>query len=353
MANNNPIGEKFKFQDLPGVPDNQKLTATKFNTLVDFQNSPVQQISGSLDDTDIVIDGTKNYATTIVEAGATRTITANASGHKQGNNLKQRYTFDVDCALTLSGFDATGNNTGQINSLLAGTYDFIFQANRNGINLLILQNTNTLISGIAALDGSSPVVVQIASIRSSSSWIEDADVAGLDFYSSDSSGRGPNVRSAVRMYTEDTFGSRYGLKFFVDDNASFIEGMRIDPDGNLLIGGNILADGQITVQGKVVTFTATPTFDLDDGNVQEMILTSNVTSLTLSNKLDAGNYLIYLIQDGTGGHTIPTPDSSWGDPTDNSVDPSNFLTGANDRNLINVAVSPSGFTEYSIETHNI
>ena len=145
MANNNTINEKLKFQDLPGVPDNQKLTAPEFNQLPAFQKSPVQQISGSLDDTDIIIDGTKNYGTTIVVAGATRTITANASDHLQGNNIKQRYTFNVDCTLTLTNFDTTGNNTGTITPIPAGTYDFKYLANRNGRNLLIEQNAFSLI----------------------------------------------------------------------------------------------------------------------------------------------------------------------------------------------------------------
>lgn len=140
MSQNNTIVTKQKFQDLPSVPANQKLTATEFNQLTAFQKSPVQQIAGSLDDTDIIIDGTKNYATTIVEAGATRTITANATGHSQGNNIKQRYTFDQDCTITLSGFDTLGNNTGTIAPIPAGTYDFRYIANRNGRNLEISQN---------------------------------------------------------------------------------------------------------------------------------------------------------------------------------------------------------------------
>ena len=141
MATNNKVLEKFKFQDLPDVPDNQKVTATKFNNIVDFQNSPVQQIAGSLNDTNIIINGTRNYGTTIVVAGATRTITANASGHLQGNNIKQRYQFNVDCTLTLVAFDTVGNNTGTTSPIPSGTYDFQFISNRNGVNLNIPQNT--------------------------------------------------------------------------------------------------------------------------------------------------------------------------------------------------------------------
>ena len=141
MGNNTTVGVKSNFQTLTGVPDNQKLKAAELNQIVDFQKAPAQQITGSLDDTDIVIDGTKQYSVTIVEAGATRTITANASGHFKGNFLIQRYTFDVNCTITLSGVDSIGNNTGTITPIPAGTYDFIFYSRKNGINLLIDVNT--------------------------------------------------------------------------------------------------------------------------------------------------------------------------------------------------------------------
>lgn len=140
MAKNNAPGIKSNFIDDPNISANKKYTASEFNARTDWLNSPVQQITGSLDDTDIIIDGTKNYNITIVETGATRTITANAAGHLQGNSIKQRYQFDIDCTITLTNFDNTGNNTGDITPITAGTYDFIFSSNRNGINLEIPQN---------------------------------------------------------------------------------------------------------------------------------------------------------------------------------------------------------------------
>lgn len=99
---------------------------------------------------------------------------------------------------------------------------------------------------------------------------------------------------------------------------------------------------------KIVTFSATPTFNLNDGNSQKMTLTGSVTSLTLSNKLNGGSYLIYLVQDSTGGRTIPNPDSTFGVKTDNSAD---FVTDANAVNLININVDADGITYYTIETY--
>ncbi len=143
MAKNNTVGTKSNFADRPLIPADQKLTAAEWNETSDFQKSPAQQIAGSLDDTDIIIDGTKQYGTTIVETGSTRTITANAAGHLKGNHLIQRYQFDVDCTLTLTNFDATGNNTGPITPISAGTYDLKYLSKANGINLEIDVNSDS------------------------------------------------------------------------------------------------------------------------------------------------------------------------------------------------------------------
>lgn len=111
---------------------------------------------------------------------------------------------------------------------------------------------------------------------------------------------------------------------------------------------NVLINGQARGGYSVETFSATKTFNLDNGNSQEMVITGNITSLTLSNKVNGGSYLIYLVENGTGGYTIPTPDSTFGSKTDNSAD---FVTTANAINMINVNVRPNGTTYYTIETY--
>ena len=107
-------------------------------------------------------------------------------------------------------------------------------------------------------------------------------------------------------------------------------------------------NSNIAVVGETISFTATPTFDFDvKGNVKKMIVTSNVTSLTVSNELPSGSYRVFLTEDGTGGHTLPTPDSSWGTELDNSA---LFETGADAVNIIDLAVDPDGNKFYSINT---
>ena len=114
------------------------------------------------------------------------------------------------------------------------------------------------------------------------------------------------------------------------------------------IAESFVFGSQATGGSETVSFSATPTFDLDDGNSQQMTLTGNLTSLSLTNKENGGSYLIYLIQDATGSRTIPTPDSSFGNETDNSA---SFVTDANAVNLINVNVRPDGTTYYTVETY--
>lgn len=263
MANNNTVETKSDFIDDPNIPLNKKLPASQWNQVAIFQKTPVQQITGSLDDTDIIIDGTKNYNTTIVETTASRTITANALGHLQGNSIKQRYQFDIDCTITLTNFDNTGNNTGTITPIPAGAYDFIFFSNRNGVNV------------------------------------------------------------------------------FVDQNIERTKLDKVDASSQTI-------NSNVAVIGNTIAFTATPNFGFTNGNVQKMIVTGTITSLSISNELDSGSYRIFLQQDGTGGHTIPTPDASFGTQTDSSVLAP--ITTENDVNIYDIAIDPDGITYYSIET---
>lgn len=124
-----------------------------------------------------------------------------------------------------------------------------------------------------------------------------------------------------------------------------------DISGLIAVNGMLEAfkfGGQATGGSYTASFAATASFNLNNGNSQQMTLTGNLTSLELTNEVNGGSYLIYLIQDATGSRTIPTPDSSFGNKTDNSVD---FVTASNAVNLINVNVRPDGTTYYTIETY--
>ncbi len=299
MSQNNAIGTKLKFQDLPSVPDNQKLTATEFNELTGFQKSPVQQIAGSLDDTDIIIDGTKNHATTIVVAGATRTITANASGHSQGNNIKQRYTFNVDCTITLSGFDATGNNTGTIAPILAGTYDFQYFENRNGRNLEVSQNqitealkirssTNSYFTG----DGN----VGIKTTIPNSPLAIKGDVNGTAYRNGvriNANSDGSTIRSSLTVTSGDDgqlniYDSTTALVVIIRANGdSFFNGgnvgiRTISPATRLHVDGAITqnelnADPSDPAEGQSVTWQSDGTESGDDGDIMKKITAGGVT----------------------------------------------------------------------------
>ncbi len=117
------------------------------------------------------------------------------------------------------------------------------------------------------------------------------------------------------------------------------------------VESNVLFKKQAGVLGKTVTFATALVFDCDDGNMQRVLITSNITSLTVINAKPSHTYRFYLIQDSGGGNTIPTPNpATFGEATDNSA---TFITTGNGRNILDLTVDPVDFREFSIETHTI
>jgi hypothetical protein len=96
-----------------------------------------------------------------------------------------------------------------------------------------------------------------------------------------------------------------------------------------------------------IVFSATPTFNLQNGLVQEMPLTGN-TVPAISNEWDGGTYIITFAVDATGGYSI-APDSSFGTITDNSIAPITSAT-ANAVYIYTIVVRPGGTKFYTIES---
>ena len=132
-----------------------------------------------------------------------------------------------------------------------------------------------------------------------------------------------------------------------DDITESTTKVFLDSSGEQIIEGvkRFSSQARSTATGNT-TFTATPVFDMNNGNYQKMILTGDVTSLTLSNKENGSAYVIVLQQDATGNRAIATPDATFGTRTKNSEE---FSLDGDDKNIINVFVDPDGATAYSIE----
>lgn len=71
--------------------------------------------------------------------------------------------------------------------------------------------------------------------------------------------------------------------------------------------------GVLNETATTVTFSATPTFNADNGNLFKLTLTGNVTSSTLSNAVIGQPLAFEVCQDGTGSRTFvpPTNVSGW------------------------------------------
>ena len=131
----------------------------------------------------------------------------------------------------------------------------------------------------------------------------------------DMSGASGTVGSMIALYaypnskSAGTVTNNYGL--YVDEQTVGTNNYSIYTAGTApaQFGGPVISGL------KVVTFSATPTFDAKLGNTQKITLTGNVTSSTLSNAT-AGEQLNFLIcQDSAGNHTFVWPSNVKGGMT--------------------------------------
>ena len=119
---------------------------------------------------------------------------------------------------------------------------------------------------------------------------------------------------------------------------------------------NVYFQGQVKGGVNTGTFSATKTFDMNDGNVQKMVVTGNITSLTLSNKVNGSSYCIILKIGGSGNYSIPQPDTTFGTRTDNSVDDSKadwYPTTVGSKIIYSIIIDADGETIYSVENLTI
>lgn len=147
-----------------------------------------------------------------------------------------------------------GNGTGQfIKKTLAEAQALINYLTKTGSNLYEA-------SGAANVDGSSLVKLRITSTTNSEGWTSGAEVCGIDFYSADVSGNGAGVRCSIRMYTNDTTGSTYGLRVYTDNGAGLALRLTITPTGeirvnNLTASRSLIANSNKGLESSAVTDT--------------------------------------------------------------------------------------------------
>ena len=104
----------------------------------------------------------------------------------------------------------------------------------------------------------------------------------------------------------------------------------------------IIFGGQAHSASYVKTFSASATFNANDGNNQKMAVTGD-TTIALSNE-QPGVFIVKLII-STGTPPTITIGNSFGDPLDNTP---SFITANGDTNTITVVVDGDGLKEYTI-----
>lgn len=118
---------------------------------------------------------------------------------------------------------------------------------------------------------------------------------------------------------------------------------------NQEVASNVTFAKNAGVSGKLIAFTTSPTFDVDNSNIQEMPVTSAVTSIDISGAAAGGNYRILLKNGASGPYTYPSLGTSFGTATTNSesLDGSSKVMNIID---VQVTVSTPIVVVHSIET---
>jgi len=171
-----------------------------------------------------------------------------------------------------------------------------------------------------------------------------------------------NIGKVAKLYNT-TFDSNVNLVAGIDASSSCVTknttlGGNLTITGNLepenttikgaiaisgtITGGNVFA-GQSVAQSKIVSYSATPLFNLNNGNTQQMTLTGNITTFTVINPLNAVEAKIYLINDGTAGRTVAAPTGWTADASSET-----HTTAANAINLYQFYVLPDGTKYYNL-----
>lgn len=105
------------------------------------------------------------------------------------------------------------------------------------------------------------------------------------------------------------------------------------------IVGNLSIDALAYSEEYAQTWSASTTFNFNNGNVQTSTVTSGAT-LSLSNKVNGSSVLLDLLTDGTGGYSLAF-DSTFGD-LDNIGENTPLVVVANGRYFINVIHTSKG-----------
>ena len=80
--------------------------------------------------------------------------------------------------------------------------------------------------------------LKVGTIANSSSHTVDSDIAGVEFYSGDTSGAGAGVKGSIRYKYGSASGATTNMTFHTADvsGSNDVERLRIDASGNLLVG---------------------------------------------------------------------------------------------------------------------
>ena len=286
-------------------------TAEMDNNLTNLRDQSI----GIADDTSTVVDVESGNTLTIAGSGSVSTAASGQTLTITGTGI----TASSTDTLTNKTIDANGTGNSISNIEVA---DFAGSAIINVSETLASNDSDTaLVTAGAIIDY---VDAQDANIASDtltftnksgniSQWTNDSA-----YITASSTDTLTNKSGNISQFTNDSGYLTSALADVVDDTTPQLGG-DLDVNGQSIVSvsnGNIVLTPNGTGKTKItninyseaaphtVTYAATITPDVANGNIQKVTLTGNVTFSAFSNPVAGQTLTLFVVQDGTGSRTL-------------------------------------------------
>lgn len=243
---------------------------------------------------DITPNGTPNNYS--ADLGVSWIDTCNTDVGHTGTNFEcLRLSMQKPGSGAYASLTTAASGTGSVRPL-------ILQQNGGPLGIGPSTNTYTYPLDIQNTGLAGTYQAQIKSTATGSTAVMDVHLAQADSSCAGDYGIGGNTFNVTQLRNALFIGTESNCHTLILANGTVVVG-DFGPSG-------FAAMGYSSNSTNVVSFSTTPNFDFSKGNTQEITLTGNVTSWTVSNIPSGGHLEFIICQDGTGSRTFSSPPAS-------------------------------------------
>ncbi|MCX6278488.1 MAG: hypothetical protein NT004_10360 [Bacteroidetes bacterium] len=267
------------------------------NTKITYDSKGLVTAGAAATTADIPASADKNYVT-----NAQQTVLTNTSGINTGDNATNTQYSGLDAAKAnlsgaaftgaISATNLSGTNTGDQTNVTGSAASFTGSL---AGDVTGLQGATV----VGKINGASMADLATGILKNTTSTGIPSIAVAADFptLNQNTTGTAGNITGTVAIANGGTGSTTQN---FVDLTTAQTVA------GNKTFSGDITAKRYVLTQPSAIPSAATTTIDLSLGNVFQVNLGTNITTLSLTNPA-VGTYLVKFTQDATGSRTVAFP----------------------------------------------